>query len=281
VIRHAAGAVPWALVSAACAFVLALMTVTAAWPKTMWPLQGVAIGLLCAVAAWSTDERAAAVVDTLPRPLWWRTTARSSATVPLALTWIACVLVAARRLPDHAGLFVRQGLVALVAGVALAAWQRRRGAATPGTVIGPSAVAVVTVLALTRPAFVRLPLFPVWEHEPWALSAAIWWVLAACAGLLLAAALWETPGARRSRSPGRRAARSRQPRLGGPPLRRHAIDRSGGVERDAIDQHRGARMGNVGDAQRFAAHPFDGATVRGRALRLRRGRAPKPRRRRL
>lgn len=69
-IRHAARAVPWGLVAVACVLVPVLMAITSAWPEVMWPLQGTAIGLLAAVAAWSMDERAAAVVDTLPRPLW-------------------------------------------------------------------------------------------------------------------------------------------------------------------------------------------------------------------
>lgn len=184
-IRHAARAVPWGLVAVACVLVPVLMAITSAWPEVMWPLQGTAIGLLAAVAAWSMDERAAAVVDTLPRPLWWRTAARCSATIPLAGVWVACILVAGDRLPDHPGLFVLQGVAALLAGVAVATWLRSRGGATPGFALAPAAVVVAATLALVRPSPERLPLFPIWEQERWGLSAGIWWgVLLAATGLL-------------------------------------------------------------------------------------------------
>lgn len=187
-IRHASRAVPWGLVVMGCALVPALMAITAAWPRAMWPLQGMTIGLLAAVAAWSMDERAAAVIDTLPRPLWWRTAARAAATVPLASVWVACVLLAGDRLPDHPALFVLQGVAALLAGVALATWRRSRGGAMPGLVIAPAAVVITTGLALVRPVPERLPLFPIWEYERWGLSAAIWWgVLGGAMGLLAVA----------------------------------------------------------------------------------------------
>lgn len=188
-IRHAARGVPWPLVAAGCALVPVLMALTAAWPRTMWPLQGTAVGLLAAVAAWSMDERAAVVVDALPRPLWWRTGARSSAGLALAGVWIACVAVAADRLPDHAGLFVLQGLAAIAAGAAVATSRRARGEPTPGRVIAPAAVAIVAALALVRPAPDLLPLFPIWPGERWGLSAAIWWSVLGCAAILMAAAL--------------------------------------------------------------------------------------------
>lgn len=48
--------------------------------------------------------------------------------------------------------------------------------------------ALEQVLALVRPVPERLPLFPIWDFEEWALSAAIWWaVLAGALGLLVIA----------------------------------------------------------------------------------------------
>ena len=166
-IRHAGRAVPWGLVALGCTLVPALI----------------------AVAAWSMDERAAAVVDTLPRPLWWRTAARAAACVPLAVVWIACVALAGDRLPDHRGLFVLQGVTAMVVAVAFVTWRRSRGSATPGARIAPGAAALVTMLALVRPAPEYLVLFPIWPWERWGLSAAIWSALLAGGAVLLAASL--------------------------------------------------------------------------------------------
>jgi hypothetical protein len=193
VTRHALRAVPWAVVGAGCAIVLVLMAMAAGWPEVVWPLQGLAVGLLAGVAAWSMDERAAAVVDTLPRSLWWRTLARAAAVLPLVAVWIACVLVAGDRLPDHPRLFVLQGLAALVAGVAVASVRRARGMATPGLALSPALIATIGALALVRPVPERLPLFPIWPGEAWALSAAIWWGVLILSTLALLVALAPPP----------------------------------------------------------------------------------------
>ena len=185
-IRHAARAVPWGTVVAACAIVPGLMAITAAWPETMWPLQGVSVGLLAAAAAWSMDERAAAVVDTLPRSLTWRTAARASCAVPLAAVWVACLLVAGARLPDQLGVLLQQGAGALLLGIAVTTWRRARGAATPAFTTAPGILAVVAMLALVRPFPNVLALFPLWDPDEWALSAAIWWALLAAGAVLLA-----------------------------------------------------------------------------------------------
>lgn len=188
--RYALWAVPWPLVAVCCVVVPCLMAVTAAWPDVVWPLQGTAVGLLAAAAAWSMDERAAAVVDAMPRGLAWRTAARSAAVVPLSVVWTVSVVVAGDRLPDHTSLFVVQGLAALVAGVAVATARRAAGVATPGLVLAPAVLAAVAMLALVRPMPERIPLFPLWEdQEAWARSAAIWWTALAASALLLAAAL--------------------------------------------------------------------------------------------
>ncbi|MGD9571157.1 MAG: hypothetical protein AB7V62_04655 [Thermoleophilia bacterium] len=189
-------AVPWGLVAAGCLVAGVLLAVAAAEPSALWPLQGTAAGVLAACAAWSADERAAAVTDALPRPLWWRTAARAAATVPLAVVWAAAVLIVGDRLPDHTELLVRQGLVALVCGLALATWARSRGVPEPGRVLGPVLVVVVAALALARPVPDRLPLFPIWPGEPWALSGTLWWSVLGAACLVLASAI--VPGVRRS-----------------------------------------------------------------------------------
>lgn len=199
--RHAARAVPWRIVAAGSLLVPALVALAAVRPEALWPLQGVSVGLLAAVVAWSMDERAAAVVDTLPRALWWRTAARAVAVVPLAAGWLAGLVIAGDRFPDHTALFVLQGVAALAAGAALTTWRRAGGAPAPGLIVAPVSVVAAAVLALVRPAPERLPLFPIWEFEEWALSAVIWWGVPAGALGLLAAAL--TRGrAPRGRAPG-------------------------------------------------------------------------------
>jgi hypothetical protein len=194
VIGYAGRAVPWRLVSAGCAAVSALMAIVAAWPKTMWPLQGTAIGLLAGVAAWSLDESAAAVVDTLPRPLWWRTAARASAAVPLAVTWAACVLVPRDRLPPHTALFLIQGFAALLFAIAFVTWRRAHQQAVPGTRFASVSIPVAAMLALVRPLPAQFPIFPVWPPEKWALSLAIWATLAACSAVALAGTLLDARG---------------------------------------------------------------------------------------
>jgi len=189
VIRYAARAVPWPLVAAVCALAPVLMAIVAAWPESMWPLQGATIGLLAAAAAWSMDESAAAVVDSLPRSLRWRTAARATAVVPLALTWAGCILVAGDRLPPHAGVFLLQGAAALLFAVAVATWRRAGGSATPGMRLGSATVGIAAVVALVRPLPDALPLFPIWDFEAWTRSLVLWSGLAAGSAVLLAAAL--------------------------------------------------------------------------------------------
>jgi hypothetical protein len=189
VIRYAARAVPWPLVLTTCAVVAALMALVAAWPEVVWPLQGAAVGLLAGAAAWSMDETAAAVVDTLPRPLWWRTAARTAAVVPLALVWSGCVLIAGDRLPPHSDLFLLQGFAAVIVAVAFVTWRRAHGEAAPGDRVAPAAIAAAVALALIRPFPDRVPLFPVWAYEEWGLSLAIWSALAAASAVLLAISL--------------------------------------------------------------------------------------------
>ena len=186
-------AVPWSLVAACGAVVSVLMALVAAEPGTLWPLQGAAIGLLAGGAAWSMDETAAALVDTLPRPLWWRTAARAAAALPLALVWAGCVLVARDRLPAHTELFLLQGGAALLLGIGFVTWRRAHGVAAPGTRFASGVIPAALALALVRPFPERLPLFPVWESAAaWTLSLAIWGALALAAGGLLAVALAET-----------------------------------------------------------------------------------------
>jgi len=51
-------------------------------------------------------------------------------------------------------------------------------------------------MALIRPLPDRLPVFPIWGHEEWGLSLAIWTALAVAAAVLLALALRRPSGGR-------------------------------------------------------------------------------------
>jgi hypothetical protein len=195
---YAARGVSWQLVLAGCAAIAMVMAVVAVAPDVMWPLQGAALGLLAAMAAWTLDEVAAPLVDTLPRPLWWRTAARALAVVPLALTWTGCVLLLRHRLPPHPELFLLQGFAALLLAVAFVTWRRARGDAVPGTRFASAVVPVAAMIALIRPVSDRVPVFPIWAYENWDRSRTIWCALAAGSAVLLAFALWDMP-ARRAR----------------------------------------------------------------------------------
>jgi hypothetical protein len=185
VIRYAARAVPWRLVATNCALVTAMMAMVATWPRVMWPLEGTAVGLLAGTAAWSMDERAAAIVDSLPRPLQWRTAARSLALVPLAGTWSACVLLAARRLPPHTVLFLIQGLAGLLFAVGFVTVERADGRAEPGARFAAIAIPASALFALARPIPQVLPLFPIWPSERWDLSLVLWSTLAVTSAFVL------------------------------------------------------------------------------------------------
>ena len=108
-IGYAVRVLPWRLTLASCALITALMSLVAAWPWVMWPLQGTSVGLIAGAVAWAMDERAAAVVDTLPRSLRWRTTARALIVVPLLGVWIVALVLMRDRIPAHLDLFILQG----------------------------------------------------------------------------------------------------------------------------------------------------------------------------
>ena len=150
-LRHAARAVPWTLLVVVAAVLAALVRTVAEWPWQVWPLQGIAVGLLAAAVTYAFDEPAAELVDTLPRALWWRTTARSSAGVLLvAVVGVAC-LGGGRRLvrpPVGRGGPGRGGGARAVAGVTAL---RRRGRATPAAASSSAIITVTVFVSLARP----------------------------------------------------------------------------------------------------------------------------------
>lgn len=183
-VRHAARAVPWPLLAAAGVLLYALLRAVQQWPYSVWPLQGLAVGLLAGIAAFAYDEPAAAVVDTLPRGLAWRTAARSLAVVVLLGWWLVAVALTREAFFGHAVAIAGQGLVATVAVIAATAHLRRRGIASPATVVGTVAVGATMFWALARPFEERLPVFPFTEAGQWSDSRTLW------TGVLVATSIW-------------------------------------------------------------------------------------------
>lgn len=192
-VRYAARALPWPLLATIAAVVLALMEVVRRSPWTMWPLEACAVGLLAAGAAWCCDEPAAAVVDTAPRSLVWRTAARLLGVIVLLGVWVLAVALAQDSLFDHPVEVALQGVIASGAAFSWATWRRSGGAATPGGLLAAGIVPSVTFWALARPLPETLPLFPystsVELGGDWAASLVIWLVVAAGSSALLVLAL--------------------------------------------------------------------------------------------
>ncbi len=183
-VRHAARAVPWPLLAAAAVLLYGLLRTVQEWPYDVWPLEGLAVGLLAGIAAFAYDEPAAAVVDTLPRGLAWRTAARSLGVALLLGWWLVVVALTRDAYLGHATAIAWQGLVATVAVVAATAHLRRRGAAGPGTVVGTVVVGGAMFLALAQPLQNRLAIFPHPAAGQWSDSRMLW------TGILLATTVW-------------------------------------------------------------------------------------------
>jgi hypothetical protein len=183
-VRHAARAVPWPLLAAAAVLLYALLRTVQQWPYAGWPLQGLAVGLVAGMAAFAYDEPAAAVVDTLPRGLAWRTAARSLGVALLLGWWLVVVALTRDAYFGHAAAIAWQGLAATVAVVATTAHLRRRGAAAPATVVGTVVVGGTMFWALARPFENRLPVFPFTAAGHWSDSRALW------TGVLVATTVW-------------------------------------------------------------------------------------------
>jgi hypothetical protein len=197
---HAFRGVPWLVVLFGVAPVPALLQIVEQWPYTMWPLQGIAVGLAAASAAWCFDETAAAVVDTLPRSLAWRTASRLLGAAVVLGVWLASVAWTSTAYFGHAGDVAGQGVAAIAAAAAYATWRRSRGAATPALGLATALVSVASYVALARPLDSHLPVFPYLADGPWAASAVLWTAigLAGVAALVVLLSEW-TPGQDRRR----------------------------------------------------------------------------------
>jgi hypothetical protein len=189
----------WVMLAVTVLLTVALLSIVAQWPYTMWPLHGAAIGLMAGTAAWATDETSARIVDVAPRPLWWRSAARSVTPVVLAAVWTMSHLAVRDRFPAHLGVFILQGVAAVLLGFTCASWLRGRGRAEPGQWIASFACPVTLGIALAKPWSNHAPLFPLWPHDNWTRSVLIWGGALLTAALVGAWTLWDDAAPRRVR----------------------------------------------------------------------------------
>lgn len=179
---YAARAIPWQLLAICAAMMAALMLLVRLHAWTLWPLQGLAVGLLAGAVGWCLDEPAAAVVDAAPRGLAWRTAARGIGVALLAAVWLSLVWWARPALFGHPGTVAVQGLSAVAMAGSWVTWRRARAAATPGNRFATAVVPLTAAWALARPFETRLPIFPYGPTGPaanWASSTWLWAVAGA------------------------------------------------------------------------------------------------------
>jgi hypothetical protein len=190
-IRVARLSLPWGRLAAAAVLLGVLMDGVRRWPWLLWPLEGIAVGLLAAAVAWCLDEPAGAVVDAAPRPLWWRTVARSAGIVALVGVWTVAVWSARHSLFGHPWDVWIQGMAGSAVGVAWATWRRSAGARTPGIAFAAGLVPVAALWALIRPLEGTIPVFPYVDGD-WTTSTTGWIGVGLAASVCLALVLFDS-----------------------------------------------------------------------------------------
>lgn len=189
---YVARAVPWTRVALAAGLVVVLVELVRWNPWVLWPLEGTAVGLLAGATAWCFDETSAAVVDSAPRGLAWRTMARSPGPLLLLVTWTAVVFHAGTETTfGHRDEIWFQGVAACLAGAAYATWRRSCGEASPGVRFATAVVPTTTAWALLRPFDHTLAVFPyaTTTSAGWDRSTSSWLALTIAAVVTLAVVL--------------------------------------------------------------------------------------------
>jgi len=164
-------------VAPSAVLIIVLLALVEHDPWRLWPLQGVAVGLLAAATGWSLDEPSAAVVDAAPRGLRWRTAARWPAIAVLLAAWSAGVWWARESAFGHPWQVGSQGVAAAAAAIAWVTARRASGLANPGQRWAMVIVPLAAAWALARPAARWIPVFPYGvgsEGASWTASAALW-----------------------------------------------------------------------------------------------------------
>ncbi|TCM48817.1 hypothetical protein [Kribbella sp. VKM Ac-2568] len=171
---YAARAVPWGLLGTGAGLMVGLLLLVEYRPYTLWPLQGTAVGLLAGMAVWCYQEPAAVLVDTLPRGLAWRTTARSAGAVGLLAIWLVAVKETRTGYFGHTADVAWQGVAAMIAATGFMTWRRSRGSTGPAAAASAGIVAVALFIALARPFAEQIPLFPYTADDDWTTSRILW-----------------------------------------------------------------------------------------------------------
>jgi hypothetical protein len=177
-ISYAARAVPWGLLGAGAGLIAGLLLLVERWPYTMWPLQGIAVGVLAGMAVWCYHEPAAALIDTLPRGLRWRTTSRSAGSSALLVVWLIALRQTRSGYFGHARDVAWQGIAAVIIAACYLTWCRTRGSTGPARAASASIIGVALFVALARPFPKLVPVFPYTATGHWATSRLLW--AAAC-----------------------------------------------------------------------------------------------------
>jgi hypothetical protein len=198
-IAYARRAVPSSLLVIAAVLVVGLLVLVEHWPFTLWPLQGMAVGLLAAAAAWCFDEPAAAITDTTPRHLAWQTTARSTGVVALLLVWVVTVAQTRSGYFGHAVDVAWQGIAATLVVTAIVTWRRSQHVATPAGSAFAATVTVSLALAVVKPLAKYVEVFPYTSSGDWGGARTLWTGAAVLAVVVLWAALGGLSSSRVSR----------------------------------------------------------------------------------
>ncbi|TCC44968.1 hypothetical protein E0H75_31075 [Kribbella capetownensis] len=207
-IRYAARAVPWGLQGTGAGLMIGLLLLVERWPYMLWPLQGIAVGLLAATVVWCYPEPAAALVDTLPRGLFWRTTARSAGAVAVVLLWLIAVRETRVGYFGHAMDVAWQGIALVVAAAGFVTWQRSRGSDGPARAVSAAIVGIATCIALARPFANVVPIFPYTAGDDWSTSRVLWSSLPVLVLICARVPARSARGGRRGEAPERPSGRA-------------------------------------------------------------------------
>ncbi len=215
-LRYAVLSIPWGRLAGSALLVAVLVAVAGRWAWA-WAMQGVAVGLIAAGAAWCLDEPSAAVVDPTPRPLWWRTVARGIGVAALLGVWSVAVWWVRASLLAHPWQVWLQGVVAAAVATAWTTYRRSAGVPAPGAAFAAAVAPVTTLWALAHPLARHLPVFPPSDEHGggWSASAVLWGAALAGSALVALGALsdarwWrvarDVDGGERARHDGARGA---------------------------------------------------------------------------
>ncbi|WP_405058238.1 hypothetical protein OG474_36630 [Kribbella sp. NBC_01505] len=194
-ITYSHRAVPWGLLGVGAALLIGLLRLVERSPYVLWPLQGTAVGLLAGIAVWCYREPAASLIDTLPRGLRWRTTARSTGPLLLLVVWLLALRWTSTAYFGHTWDIAWQGGAAMICAIGFMTWTRSRGSTGPARAASAAIVGVALAVSLARPGARHVPIFPYTSTGDWQTSRVLWGG-AAVAILLLPVLTTRRPRAR-------------------------------------------------------------------------------------